>query len=470
METMSKAEEAREDAEVIEVPPPTYEASVAGESELYSEHDYHVVEAGPSASNDEKRPLPSPTNAVDEKRPIEPAPEFFSNEKSNPDSQAIVPYHEEELRPALPVRPSSITSTTHAGIPLSFTLSWRRALFERKPYFDCPALSIVPTNNQPLPASSPGLPTTSHWQLNYEKKYFARLHRYAPEQAQGDIPYRQVAEISYPDFMWPNGGVKITFEPHEEEISRRGSRHVSRTDKMMVRQGWWSAKYGIDLPVLGGSRVEWVNAAIPPTANQNDLPTKTSRAERLNLKPGETHLVTVGEVWEDMKRKYSDDSWSPYPVQNLVEEVSGRVLAVFTRARPMQKLAGRLEILPPRDDVQVGLPEYIEGIVVACAAMVGMKDRMGIMSSLVEAGTVGSRDMPSVKMPDVKMPNLERFKMMGMGKKRRDSGVDEVEKGEVEVPPEMPPRRSTGGGRFREEMGDENPPEKPPRKEVKFET
>lgn len=90
-------------------------------------------------------------------------------------------------------------------------------------------------------------------------------------------------------------------------------------------------------------------------------------------------------------------SWTPFPPQQLVEELSKRVLATYARAAPWAKHQGYLKILPFEQELTA---EVIEGIVIATAALVGMQDAMGVTASLIESGVDSVRIMGKGKSKD----------------------------------------------------------------------
>ncbi|CAK3880496.1 Hypothetical predicted protein [Lecanosticta acicola] len=340
-DSSSKAQEAARDQQTYEAPPPAYEE--------VSKDGYQIIMTGNASEKAQTRP-PQPNIAEDV--------------------------------PLLPTRATSVQTTTDSGLPLTFTFTWRR------PWTDYPALLMTPCT--PLQAADSFIQPTSEWRLNYEKKYFARLHRYGADKDKGDFPMRQVAEVKYPEFKL-GGGPVITFEPHEEEIARRGARHVSRTDRLMLCTGWFSSRFGIDLPVSNGARCEW--RAVRAEGKENDLEAqegvtvnpaavKTPGSTIIERRPAKAQ--TPMETFEQARKFVQDNSWTPYPTQELVEEVFGTVRARYTRAAPWATRDGTLEILQP-EGTQI-TPGYIEGIVIVAAAMVGMQDRMGLASALVEAG------------------------------------------------------------------------------------
>lgn len=221
-----------------------------------------------------------------------------------------------------------------------------------------------------------------------------------------------------------------------------------------------------ELELPGGKKVEWINCVHPspspcpyPTATTNRLQTmdasntqhanahantntskktnpkkesKLTRAQKLGLKPGETHLITLGEVWDEWKAKQQQKqqkkkssqqqqhhqqqqqktSQSSYLwglpnqetsalidtdtdiQQHLIDSQSGQILAVFREpSHPRaDNVAGVLEILMPmpvpvREEGMRNVNpdpdlEGIENLVIATAALVGMRNGEKISGSL----------------------------------------------------------------------------------------
>lgn len=349
---------APQDPNDLTGPPPTYEEA----SEAGSDNVHHFVAA--QQDSKEAKPPPVPPKSI-ESHEQQASPEDSSTaaKPQNSLDEKKQPLPEPEKAPLLSSEPPS---TTSSGIPLSFNFAWTR------PWTDYPTLKIAPS--APLPSHEPKTPPTAQWRLNYQKKYFARLHRYDDSGSKGDFPMRQVAEIKYPEFKVASGGPVITFEPHEAEIERRGARHVSRTQRMMVCSGWWSSRYAMDLVGPRAAAVEWRVVR----EREEDVEAGTAPAAAAREGP-----KTPEQVFEYAKKLVTDDSWTPFPGQELVEQSSGNVLARYTRFAPWAKSTGKLELTQP-DNVEI-TPEYVEGLVIATAAMVGMQDRSGLAAGLVEA-------------------------------------------------------------------------------------
>ncbi|EME47259.1 hypothetical protein DOTSEDRAFT_69264 [Dothistroma septosporum NZE10] len=286
---------------------------------------------------------------------------------------------EEDVVPILPSRHISFVPSFDMETQ-DFTLSWRR------PLTDYPSLTITPDAE-----------SDSYWRLNYQTKYFARLHRYQSTQARvdGDFPARQVAEMKFPDFIWPGCGPTIKLEPYDEAAGPR------RADIFMKCTGWLTTRYAVDVPVLGGARCTWrtlrsVNKGTTNGQGGEDV-APSSHADpdvdgRLTLSFNSTttdeakQLLTVGDLIAQAKNLINNDAWTPYPPHYLIMGPSAnseRIIATYSRLAPWNRNAGTLSI---NSDHSTS-PEYIEGIIIACAAMVGMQDRMGLASSLMEAST-----------------------------------------------------------------------------------
>lgn len=327
---------------------------------------------------------------------------------------------EEEPAPELPRRPSGSVDKTssHESLhsvsskPLNYIFAWNR------PLLDFPTLEITPADDAPIPSSSPMVPPTSHWRLNYDKKYHARLHRYTTtphdvnrNTAQvGDFPYRQIAEIKFPEFIIPGAGcgAMVKFDTHEEELTRlgsyataRGKKPIPRVQKFMQCEGWLTTSYMMEVPVLDHLQASWKSAPRPKPVNavpeQGGITKETAIVERKTTdmereaKKQNVALVTIGDMIETAKRAINNETWTPYAPQQLVVESDGRVAATYQRASPFAKHAGVLTIHQPEVDQVSNLAEFIEGIVIATTAMVGMQDRIGLASGLMEAASTSSK-------------------------------------------------------------------------------
>lgn len=474
-ETNDKAQEALLDAERPSIPPPAYQET----STTYIEtEDYHMVEApetmsqekespmaGPSTavhdSSDENKPSGTPTRAppmLKEKGPAYPArpdvPASGPNGTQPVDEKAAIPAdvlpsaeeekkalqvhfakpEGEEATPALPRRPSAIRFTENfahdskdfnlapsilpapvessVNVPLKYVFSWNR------PLLDFPTLEIKPLDNAIIPSTSPRVPPTAHWRLNYYKKYHARLQRYTatPNDADrntaqaADFPFRQIAEIKFPEFIIPGVGCGATvkFDLHEEELARlgnfttvRGKKPLPRVQKFMQCEGWLTTSYIMEVPVLDHQQTSWKPVPRPKTAKTESgmveaaketaiVERKTTDMEREAKKQNIT-LVTIGDMIEAAKRTINNENWTPYSPQQLVVESDGRVVATYQRASPFAKHAGILTIHQPKPGQVSSLPEFVEGIIIATTAMVGMQDRIGLASSLMEAASTSGK-------------------------------------------------------------------------------
>lgn len=453
MSDSKAAEAAQEKRESTATAPPAYDAgSVAGSEDLYfvtpqatgqNEKEVSRNEPKPQTSDEIKRdweridgpstgeglaepgsgesskqeapPLPPKTPIDDEPVTVEknvhfedfdqapalPTRPVFDDEELARQLQA----EEDEMAPQLPARhvsfsPSLASNETHS----TYTFSWRR------PLTDYSTLTITPNTDAPC-----------YWRLNYQSKYLARLYRYYPSQARvdSDFPARQVAEVKFPEFIWPGCGPTITFEPHEEAAA------PERVGRFMKCTGWMTPRYTLEMPALGGAKCTWravrpskkdVNGAENGEAGevwwQGDAEAGAQPQEHVAQRTGngEPQVTTVGDLIAQAKACINDDSWTPYPKQHFVMGTSansGRVIAEYTRAAPWNKNAGVLSIITSQDGSTS--PEYIESIIIACAAMVGMQDRMGLASSLMEASTesvMASRRRGNMPTPNSIRPYL----------------------------------------------------------------
>ncbi|KAK4631129.1 hypothetical protein CLAFUW4_02370 [Fulvia fulva] len=386
--------------------PMTHESFVDTEIEMRN----RMVETAlrSQAARQEAPPLP-PKTLIDDERVMVEKNVTFQDEQQPPvlhrrptteddeklamqlqaeeDSAAAARQQEVEEVPPSPSLPTRHTSFAPSFGTESqpFTLSWRR------PLTDYPSLTITP--------NSSSSDASSYWRLNYQTKYFARLHRYSATDARvdGDFPARQVAELKFPEFIWPGCGPTLKLEPYDEAVGPR------RADIFMRCTGWMTTRYAVDVPVLGGARCTWRtlrpvkrDVPTPPigedAAHSQDGPSWQPDPDvdgRLTLSSTSSEprqLLTVGDLVSQAKNLINDETWTPYPPHHLIMGTSpnsGRIIATYTRAAPWNKNAGTLSINTDHSTS----PEYIEGIIIACAAMVGMQDRMGLASSLMEAST-----------------------------------------------------------------------------------
>jgi hypothetical protein len=395
----SKQKEAAKDAEAIDVPPPTYQ-EVEVSHAIVSTEDFEIITAQ-GILRDESRPgveSPASSKVPKEKDSVMPDQQPATDQELKMTDASVaegiektadhVRFDQGETTPPLPTRPSSIDPNPalipqNDVIPLKYTLSWKR------PLLAYPTLSIRPTCTSTIPSTIPNTPPTSHWTLNYDNKYSTRLNRHAAriEPDQTPHPTRQIAEIKFPTFIWPGCGPTVIFEPHEEEIARRGSNNnnnnATRTETSLRCKGTiFTTTHAIDLPILPGSRVVW--QAIPPpqvggpSGSKLDSSTASPAAA-----PRPVKLVTVGDIVAQARKTIHDETWTPYPQLRLVVEGDGTVLATYSRAAPWARDFGSLEIVPP--SAGSATSEYVEGIVVGCVAVVGMQNRMGLASSLLPA-------------------------------------------------------------------------------------
>ncbi|KAF2211104.1 hypothetical protein CERZMDRAFT_98835 [Cercospora zeae-maydis SCOH1-5] len=371
--------------------------------------------------------------------PQRPSASRFSEEFSQNEKSANMP-------PPMPTVPQQASE-----LPLEYTFTWHR------PILDFPCLHITPTPNIPIPSNSPSIPPTTSWKLIYTSKYQAALHRFGatqtkfpPEQGSDpqttEYPFRQVASYKFPDFIIPgtNSGVKVLFEPHEEELARLGnlsngwaeheekenkkSKKKDRKDrqssscgppelqKFMQCTGWLSTKYTMEIPVLGHmqatfktiSRPRSQSAAMasgatnnyaPPPAPQTSYVDPTTPETSFHRVPSpyptnnttdansndNTRLITIGGLIDQARAKVVDESFTPYPQQHLIVEFDGREVATYQRSAPWGKTSGKLIINRPEVGQVYLTPEFVEGIIVATVAMAGMQERIGLANGLMEA-------------------------------------------------------------------------------------
>ncbi|PPJ60604.1 hypothetical protein CBER1_03670 [Cercospora berteroae] len=444
---------------------------------------------------EDSKPLPYPPRpskeeiAKAEQQQVATTPEDSKPLPSAEDEKAALKVHfaieEEETPPPIPRRPSASRfsedfsrseksanmppSVQHTvpqqsnELPLEYTFTWHR------PILDFPSLHITPTPNVPIHSNSPSMPPTTSWKLIYTSKYQAGLHRYGltqttspPEEGSvpqmTEYPFRQLASYKFPDFIIPgtNSGVKVLFEPHEEELARLGnlgnglppvvehdekeSKKEKKKDKKNKRSsssgspqvqkfmqctGWFSTKYTMEIPVLGHMQATFKtiprprtsSTSIAPGPNSNYAPPpapqhpygNTNTVENplyrtpspyptnnvTNSDANNIRLVTIGDLIDQARAKIADETFTPYPQHHLIVEFDGREVATYQRAAPWAKTSGKLIINKPEIGQVYLTPEFIEGIIIATVAMAGMQERIGLASGLMEAMTAageGVRD------------------------------------------------------------------------------
>ncbi|CZT21770.1 uncharacterized protein RCC_07635 [Ramularia collo-cygni] len=467
-----KSQEAIQEAEKPSIPPPAYQETAT----TYIEEDnFHAVDAPDAMSQDTMAPPAGPSKAVHEEAqdtdrpnmpdrtssilkgkgrayspsPVVDTPDQIVSHDEKVEEGSIIPQtspsaeeekralqvhfaepQEEEAAPVLPARPSDIRvseSFSHeiihsdpvlsnfpleaaGALPLRYVFAWSRPLLES------PTLEIRPADNATIPSSSPAVPPTRLWRLNYDKKYHARLHRYTStpqdynSKAQlGDFPYRQIAEIKFPEFIIPGigCGAMVKFDMHEEELARlgsyataRGKKPMPRVQKFMQCEGWLTTSYTMEVPVLDHLQASWRTVPRPKGTNPGSglenaketaiVERKTTDMEK-EAKKQNIALVTISDMVAMAKRTLHDETWTPYAPQQLVVESDGRVIATYQRASPFAKHAGVLTIHNQELSHVSCVPEFIEGIVIATTTMVGMQDRIGLASSLMEAASTSGK-------------------------------------------------------------------------------
>ncbi|KAK4611725.1 hypothetical protein CLAFUW4_12902 [Fulvia fulva] len=289
--------------------------------------------------------------------------------RHNPAADAAMHDEKQAKRQSYRDSEKSIVAPNGSAMPTSTVLRYLVTL--RKPTLDFWTITISPERPSPAPPS---------WQLVYSTTRDATMHRKTPCFAR-KASASEIATIKFPKVVWPGCGPTITFQPHEAEIEERGARHVSPTDRFMACTGWLSTTYGIDLPALSGVRVEWKTSTDQGAvaAAVGSPPVKTP-SEIIHEKQPE--WVGPHDNAEGSGSYGDRDPRTPFPTQVLAAENSDKILAAYTRSAPWAKHSGILTI--PQSDT---LTEHlIEDIVVICAAMVGMQDRIGLTSALIESG------------------------------------------------------------------------------------
>ncbi|KAK8112545.1 hypothetical protein PG984_013071 [Apiospora sp. TS-2023a] len=218
--------------------------------------------------------------------------------------------------------------------------------------------------------------TDTRWEVSYDSKYTARMTQCAGGvRSTGPEPSSHpVAEFKYPEFIWPGWcGVDIVFGSSlgNGNGSGQGGQAVGN-EKQRLQQYYSAMERG-----EGGNPPA---AATTTTANPQNPASSAS-----------PHGSAAGAAL-DLTSLFSNN-WTPFTPQYLVDaQTESHVLAQYTRSAPWASERGILEVFPSSrradDGLQPQIEEsaFIEGIVISCAAMVGMQDRLGLVSSLVEAG------------------------------------------------------------------------------------
>lgn len=269
------------------------------------------------------------------------------------------------------------------------------------------------------------------WEVYYRSKYEATMERREGRvRCTGPEPsMANVATFKYPEFIWPGWcGVDITFLLNEVDGTGRGA----PGKKFMHCTGVMTTKYTVDLPVMRHQRYVWqkTHRGLGGGENRNGssqggqvvgdekqrlqqyyaamenggvgnipaAPATTAATTPQNPSSSSSPHGSAAGAALDISSLFTNN-WTPFTTQYLVDaQTESHVLAQYTRSAPWASERGILEVFPhsrrgAADDgglqqqpLQVGESAFIEGVVISCAAMVGMQDRLGLVSSLVEAG------------------------------------------------------------------------------------
>ncbi|KAK8030118.1 hypothetical protein PG993_011409 [Apiospora rasikravindrae] len=252
------------------------------------------------------------------------------------------------------------------------------------------------------------------WEVEYTSKYQATMKRTAgpgPAREKGEgegeekeaaAQSRDVARLKYPEFIVPGWcGVTVTFLPHEAEV---GAEAVpGRAVNFMHCTGVMATKYAMEYPVMrgrGGGQVQAQGGDEKQQQQQSFMAEKAmlgagsnnpaAAATTQNLSAASSSPAAAAGGF-DFGSLFSNN-WTPFLTQYLVDESEEKhVLAQYTRSAPWATERGILKIFPQNESPDGTMPQFegpafIEGILISCAAMVGMQDRLGMVSSLVEAG------------------------------------------------------------------------------------
>lgn len=332
----------------------------------------------------------------------QPPPAYLAPGSRTPGADSAIAHDPDEKRAGRAYDDAS--SPTTPSQPLTFSISFQSSWLLQKKIHIKPADVSGPTNSN-----------TTRWEVDYTSKYNATMNRLEGAGAATTTPPpRNVATFKFPEFIVPSAcGVTITFMPHEAEDPR----HASPTVRFMHTTGMVTTKYALDLPVMRNARYVWQTSYRGSDdrggAGQTQGDEKARLQQHFSMAEKGIHAGVGGNPTTPPSRAQApsasssrsvatapafdfsnllSDTWTPYTTQYLVNDEQGHthVLARYTRAAPWASERGKLEIFlsNKRDD---GLqPKFlgaalVEGIIISCAAMVGMQDRLGLASSLVEA-------------------------------------------------------------------------------------
>ncbi|KAK8062221.1 hypothetical protein PG997_014318 [Apiospora hydei] len=306
--------------------------------------------------------LPSYQEATSGTR--QPPPSYFHPDTTNatsgadstttttyPDEKARPYGHDNAVQPPAAAIPSSSRQQPAAALTFIISLQNASALLRKK-------IAIRPAG---------GLAHIG-WEVEYASKYRAAVNRFegpgAEQQQRGGeekkaargpeclrgFP-REVAALKYPEFIVPGWG---------------------GDEKQQQQQSFMSEK-----AMLGAGHNPPAGA---PATTQNPSTSSSSQAAAAGFDLGSLfseQLEQLDPVPDAVPGRGSGGEAHPCAVH--------AVCALGQRA-------GILKIFPQnrREEGSVKMkfedPVFIEEIVIACAAMVGMQDRLGMVSSLVEAG------------------------------------------------------------------------------------
>lgn len=298
--------------------------------------------------------------------------------------------------------------------PIDLTFEW-----EKRPWLNVNGgptpLRIIPFVHLPFPEATVGAPTLAYWRFSNATRILATLTRFGKtstaqplEQALG---IREMATFTYVEPLTNSSTPIVKFQPHEREIQSRGAGNVQATESLMslMQDRWGSSKYMVDLPGnLGGLTVMWVFSHIEGFADGRLIANpqreeELASAETLKLyadkaaKKREASTTSPTQVSDSANDTTPTKSLlSIFPVQNLVDVDTGRILATYTRSAPLSKTAGTLTIFPKLVAGQTYpyeclSSELIESIVIVTAAMVDVQTRNGVLAGLREAGAESMR-------------------------------------------------------------------------------
>lgn len=278
-------------------------------------------------------------------------------------------------------------STTLQG-PISFNVEWQgRVPGTTKAFTICPTV-ILPSHEATAAAA-----TIACWRFYYDTKNEAVLTRFnrasLADHHEKFLGVQDVATFSYTDLQITSGGPTIKFEPYGADPSLQGRVKPTTSGMVLSADMFGSKKYSVELPInLGAGSVMWVFSHVDGYADGrmlNDGSKEKAMALAESRKKESGHTPAPIDITNEKR------DWKVYPMQQLVDSDTGRILASYSRNLPGNQMAGKLTIFPKLLTVQPERHEnltieLIESIVITAAAMIDVQRRSGLIPGLLEAG------------------------------------------------------------------------------------